>query len=406
MKGKKKLLIIIPAIFMSIVIALTSIGVVAFVKERQKQVTEWNNTMWFSFSDVIEFGEGSINVSYDEIKAYKPQKDIYNSKVYYETLTEDEKVLYNALEYAFDNNYVYIFVEEALLSKTERTMEDIIDFVSLDSPVIQQNVDWEWYSHELIFTQFILFKPEERTAKGDLVAIKNFSEDRAAKVQAAVDTASKWELAFSENATDTEKARAIYRYIDENIEYESEEVDKTLDYLCTAVDGATNCDGFSNIYSLLCNMNGLRCFEKYSVAEEEGADGHTWATVLISDKWYNVDCTPADGIDSDSEERELMRFGFSDEFYLETPEYIGVFPESAECITPVSGHFEACSSENALSDICDAFSESETGYIIVAFDVFDEEECDLFQNVANRLYKDIDIVTLYGEAMTVCYITA
>ena len=406
MKGKKKLLIIIPAVFMCIVIAITSVGIVGFLNEREKQVSEWNNTRWFSFAKVLGYSEGSINVSYDEIKAYIPQKDIYNSKVYYNTLTEDEKVLYNALEYAFDHNYVYIFVEESVMSKTEKTMENIIDFVSLDSPVLQQNVDWEWYDHEITFSQVILFKTEQRLAKGDLVAVRNFSKERTDKVQQAVDTASKWDLGFSEDATDEEKARAIYRYIDENIEYESGEVDRKKDYLCTAVSGKTNCDGFSNIYSLLCNMNGLECFEKYSVPAEEDGDGHTWSTVLISDKWYNVDCTPSEGLSANDIERERMRFGYSDEYCLQTPEFVGVFPESTECITPYAGHFESCSADNVLSDICDAYRASDDGFVIVAFDVFDEEECDLFQDVANRLYKDIDIVTLLGDEMTICHVAA
>lgn len=157
-KGKKKLFIIIPAIVTSLVIAITSVGAVAFVKERQRQVDEWSETVWFAFSNVMEFGEGSINITYKEIEKYEPQKDIYNSKVYYDTLTSEEKVLYNALEYAFDNNYVYIFVDNAVLSDTDKTMENIIDFMSLDSPFLQQNVDWEWYEHEMVYSKLILFK--------------------------------------------------------------------------------------------------------------------------------------------------------------------------------------------------------------------------------------------------------
>ena len=140
-------------------------------------------------------------------------------------------------------------------------------------------------------------------------------------------------------------------------------------------------------------------------AEEDG-DGHTWSTVLISDKWYNVDCTPSEGLSANDTERERMRFGYSDEYCLQTPEFVGVFPESTECITPYAGHFESCSADNVLSDICDAYRASEEGFVIVAFDVFDEEECDLFQDVANRLYKDIDIVTLLGDEMTICHVAA
>ncbi len=405
MKGKKKLFIIIPAIVTSVVIALISVGAVALVKEREKQVAQWKEIERFCFSESMEFGEDSINLKYDEIKKYEPQKDIYNSGVYYEALTEEEKVIYKALEYAFDHNYVYIFVGEDILEDTENTMTNIVEFMSLDSPFLQQNVDWELYDFEMTYTEFIMFKPESETVKGDLLAVNNFSAERTKAVQKAVDTASEWDLNMPENATDVEKARAIFRYVDDNIEYGSEEADKTLDYLCTAVEGETNCDGFANIYSLLCNMNGLKCFEKYSLAPEGEDDGHTWNTVLISGEWYNVDCTPAkenkkDGVN------ELMRFGYSDDLQLDKPEYIGIFPESTENLTPVAGRFDACSSENALSDICDAFEESETDYIIVAFEVFDEDECDLFQKVANRIYRDIDIVTLYGDKLTLCYIKA
>lgn len=405
MKGKKKLFIIIPAIVTSVVIALISVGAIALVKEREKQVTEWKDIQRFCFSEDIEFGEGSINLTYDEIKEYKPQKDIYNSRVYYDTLTEEEKVVYNALEYAFDHNYIYIFVDEEILADTDNTMENIVDFMALDSPFLQQNVDWELYDFEMTFTEFIVFKPESESVKGDLFAVKNFSAERTNAVQKAVDTASEWDLDFPENATDTQKARAIFRYIDENIDYGTEKVDRKLDYLCTAVDGETNCDGFANIYSLLCNMNGLKCFEKYSVPpEEEESEGHTWNTVLLSDKWYNVDCTPTKEDVTDALIMERLRFGYSDEMQLDTPEYEGIFPESINNITPVNGHFKSCSDENVLSKICDAYRKSENDYIIVAFDIYDEEECDLFQKVANRLYMDIDIVNLYGDRLTLCYI--
>ncbi len=405
MKGKKKLFIIIPAIVTSVVIALISVGAIALVKEREKQVAQWKDIQRFCFSEDIEFGEGSVNLTYDEIKEYEPQKDIYNSRVYYDTLTEEEKVVYNALEYAFDHNYIYVFVDEEILADTDYTMENIVDFMALDSPFLQQNVDWELYDFEMTFTEFIVFKPESKSVKGDVFAVKNFSAERTNEVQKAVDTASEWDLDFPENATDIEKARAIYRYVDENIEYGSAEVDRTLNYLCTAVEGETNCDGFANIYSLLCNMNGLKCFEKYSLASEDEDNGHTWNAVLISGEWYNVDCTPARENKTDGV-MEIMRFGYSDDLQLDKPEYVGIFPECTENLTIVAGRFKACSSENALADICDAFKESETNYVVVAFEVFDEEECDLFQNVANRIYKDIDIVTLYGDRLTLCYVEA
>ena len=405
MKGKKKLFITIPAIVTGIVIALVSVGALTLVKEREKQVAEWNEIQRFCFSKDIEFGEDSINLTYDEIKEYKPRRDIYNSKIYYNALTEKEKVVYNALEYAFDHNYVYIFVDEEILADADYTLENIVDFMALDSPFLQQNVDWELYDFEMTFTEFIVFKPESKSVKGDTFAVKNFSAARTKAVQKAVDTVSKWKLDFSKDATDVEKARAIYKYVDENIEYGSEDVDRTLNYLCTAVAGETNCDGFANIYSLLCNINGLKCFEKYSLASEGEDNGHTWNTVLLSGEWYNVDCTPARENKIEGA-MEIMRFGYSDDLQLDKPEYADVFPKSTENITPVSGCFDACSSENALSDICDAFEESETDYIIVAFEVFDEDECDLFQKVANRIYRDIDIVTLYGDKLTLCYIKA
>ena len=406
MKGKKKLFIVIPLIVTIIFTALCSYGLMLFHKEREKQIAQWNDTVWFTFSDTIEYGEGSVTLSSREMAKYKSTEDVYNSYVYYNTLKKEEKIIYKAMQYAYDNNYVYFHVEQKALPESEYSLMDILTFLSLDSPVIQQNLDAEWYDHELTTSNVILGKVVERKLEGDTIFVDNFSEERTAEADKAVEKIKKWDLEIPEDADDTEKARAFYRYIDENIEYSSAKVEKGVDYLCLAVtSGKTNCDGFANTFSLLCNMNGIKCFEKLSEPGEEDEEGHTWNTVMLSGEWYHVDCTPAQNIESKDGVRELLRFGYSDEFQLDIADYEGVFPECNQNINPVACHLDACSSDNALSEITDAYRESENDWIIIAFDVFDEEECDLFQNVANRLYLDIDIITISGDEITLCYLT-
>ena len=137
--------------------------------------------------------------------------------------------------------------------------------------------------------------------------------------------------------------------------------DNVEDYLYSAVfSGKTNCDGFANMYSLLCQMNGLSCFEKVSAAQTEDGTGHTWNAVSIEGKWYNVDCTEAVYEDEDEEIieiYELLQFGFSDSLQSDKHDYKDITPLCSENIIPVDEQFSSPGASGVASAIARCIRE-------------------------------------------------
>ncbi len=91
--------------------------------------------------------------------------------------------------------------------------------------------------------------------------------------------------------TDEEKALRIYRYICYNVTYNmpSTSSSNILYYDCFYLEGVLNnnqavCDGICKTYSLLCNIEGIRCVRAASTS-------HAWNEVFIDGNWYTVDAT-------------------------------------------------------------------------------------------------------------------
>ncbi|MCY6957814.1 transglutaminase-like domain-containing protein [Clostridium brassicae] len=102
--------------------------------------------------------------------------------------------------------------------------------------------------------------------------------------------------------TSKEKAKIIYNWIGQNIEYDYDKVDKILDNDFTIKSGAINtfntkkgiCFDYSCLYSAMCKANNI----KVRIVTGEGFNGsnwvsHAWNEVYISEenKWINVDTT-------------------------------------------------------------------------------------------------------------------
>lgn len=404
-----------------VIVAVLMTGGYFYRKEQEKQIAAWREEVSFAFSNnAYEFKEDGWLLK-EELENYKPVNDVYNSGIYYEKLNKDEKLIYNAFEYALDNNYTYIYVDDRMVIEEERNVINILEFLSLDSPIVQQNLNVLSGKTNFSLDARIMHKFVSKKIFGTLINVDNFSETYTAQVYDAVEKLKQIKIDFPENATEKDKAWAIFEYIDGELEYFNdtgdvigtptvERKEKTTNYLYEAVvDKKTNCDGFANTFSFLCNINGLRCFEKNSLENRNLKEsGHTWNTVLIDGEWYNVDCTPA--LEKDRDEKsdtgsKLMRFGFSDDMQLQTAAYKGMYPECKKGIIPVAYSFETCDDEGATEKIAKALKESEDGYIIVSFKEYDKDEIsDLMWDVVYWMYSDIYYVTHEGEINNMCYI--
>ena len=129
-----------------------------------------------------------------------------------------------------------------------------------------------------------------------------------------------------EDKTDSEKIKAIYDYICDNVEYDYDSLpdqNNTLKYTAYAalIDGKAVCQGYSAaMYRLLLEAgvdNRIICGTDSE--KEEPANDHTWNIVRLGDEYYNLDVTKDDEL---GEELYFLRgSGTFDNDHIRLEEY-------------------------------------------------------------------------------------
>ena len=418
---KSKKTSIIAIVFVVAAILFLSTSFYSAYQDMQAQISEWQDTTWFVFTNDFDSLENAEYLTIEEIQKFESATDIYNQGVYYETLNAQEKLIYKAYQYALDNNYIYTDVDGELLEGCNNSALDIIVFLSLDSGIVQQNLSTVEYTSSYTMYNRFYWQEVSKEFEGYLVSAETFSEERIAKVDKAIKKLEKIEFNFDENTTEKEKAWEIFKYVEDNVNYFPEEkasklnnksgqkLEEVEDFLYSAVfEGETNCDGFANMYSLLCQMNGLKCFEKVSSSQDEKIAGHTWNAVSIDGKWYNVDCTEAIYTDEDEktiEIYELLNFGYSDELQSDKLDYANITPKCNDNILPVVKQYSSPEASGVAREIANAIRESDEDSAVVVFKSFDEEDFRrVGRNIADNLYSSIYYVMDERESATICYI--
>ena len=268
-----------------------------------------------------------------ELQNYVSQYRDYNTYTYFSHLNDTEKLVYHAYEYAMDEALPYFWIDDRLLLGMERSTFQVLEFLSLDSALVEQN-----YSH----LQGSYTEPTGATYTSFFV--ENFTREKLNnKKQAIIEarlylswnpnwkTASDWKA-----APDREMAEYIYDILGEYISYETNIEGK--EYLYNGLYNLkTNCDGYTNAFALMCAIADIPCIEINSDTPK-GETGHTWNAVFLEGKWVHVDATGA-GEDFYSEcencRQERMYFGFSDALLEEKVLYTDIVPSCPEGLSSV-----------------------------------------------------------------------
>ena len=127
---------------------------------------------------------------------------------------------------------------------------------------------------------------------------------------------------------DMEKARAIYRWVAENIDYNVQGLfeDNYGDVSAEGVlkSGRSVCSGYSNLFERLANASGLEAVTISGYAKGysytpgmrfSGQTDHTWNAVKIDGKWYLIDSTWGAGVVG-ADKKYHREF---DDYYFLTP---------------------------------------------------------------------------------------
>lgn len=395
-----------------ILLCIFGIGYVVSNQYIEKEVEEWNKVVYIGYSNKVDYDDYVEYETLETLEAYEFEKELYSNFYYYDQLNESEKTVYNLLRFAYEKNLDYLFIDESICDECDYSLTDIASFLALDTPMLEQNLIMGEDDTKYTVEQQFLYKTVSRELKGSYIGIENFEKERTEKKELAVKEAKKIEFDFTETDTELEKARIIFNYLQDNIIYEMDEEKDTTqeildsDYLYDAIcEGATNCDGYANAFSLLCYFNDITCIEKMTPNDSEEI-GHTWNSAFLDGKWYNVDATEsADEEDVAEWYDELMiNFAFSDATQSDAPAYPELLPECNSSLIPVARVFDKSSDDEVMKEIKAAFKETDEDYIVVTFKTLDKDEDEFLEDIVDTLWKSIYTYTLKGDACNVVVI--
>ena len=333
-----------------------------------------------------------VQLKSEELKNYISEYNKFNNYYYFQHLNETEKLLYRAYEYALDHGLPYIAMDDRLLVGMSRPAFQVLEFFSLDSAVVEQNIS---------FTQDGYYDVESYTS----FFVENFSEEKlkhkkAAIMEARIIVARE---SYQKNRSKRELAQFFYEYM--SMIYYTEEIEGG-EYLYNALCvGQTNCDGFTNAYALMCAIAEIPCVEVNSDTPA-GEVGHTWNMVYIDGKWVHVDGTGAKGFlyaDRDIRNEDWIYFGFPDSLLQDKPLYRNIIPASPEGIHPIL-HIPSGRIENFNYHVRKAFEENDRMMAIVLVDEGDLKEQMTAELVAELGYDLNYIYYKTFEGKTVYYL--
>lgn len=374
----KKVLWIILAVAISL--GLLTAGTYAIIYDFAQQ----NNFVRVGFShEASPVSSGSEVIYYKaaDLVNYESAYRDYNSYVYFSQLTEQEQKVYRIMEYALDNSYPNILFDDRLLEGNRYTLEEILRFLSMDSSMVEQNLVEGYTDFYIDSSRYERFGIKTRIT-GNLLYVSNFTSEKLERKNEALKKAEAICQQIPSAATCIEKATWIYDYLGQNVTWvDADETNKDFlyDALCL---GKSNCDGFANAFSLLCQLVGIDSVEKiYLTGTAE--PGHTWNVLLLNGVWYNADATAAKADVSreyDWQRKIRIYFGFSDQFQSNKPIFADILPACTEDFNPVAHKYGSLADTGVKEDLISAFSESTRQYTVFQFDHITRDELQAFVN--------------------------
>ncbi len=338
-----------------------------------------------AFGEVISENYNGIKeiVTCDEFQSKEINYSIYRSDFHYSKLSEDEKFLYRCFEYALENGYPCIYVDD-LITPNADDFGKILSFLALDSPLLEQNLVYETGTFT---TYYEIGLSRQAKLDGVYLYIENSNPALWDGKLKAINRAKQIVSSMPEGLTEVEKAKYLHRYTVENVKYHDYNSSEGLwQYLHDAVvDGKSNCDGSANMLSLLLNIAGIECYEKMHT---NNIVGHTWNMIRLDGVWYNIDATAQDKYQTEDISFYIKRnFAFADSIQRYVPNYNEIYPAVNEGLgIKVNIHIESIDKDSFLYLVKSAFDENGENCALVLVDDYTEVEAtEAMQRLADFL---------------------
>ena len=333
-------------------------------------------------------GEENDPIDYQDIADYQSIYSEYNSRLMYNTLTDEQKQVYRILEYAHDNEYTSIFLDSRLVSNIGLSVEEILRLLAVDSPMVQQN--YSCSTNDTGYTFSYLWGLLSFEIGGQEFTIEGFSHESMEKKKTAVSVAKEIVKTIPKNLNQLEQARFLFRYLTREVTYKASstapnEQNNLYDAL---VLRETQCDGYANAFSLMCAMANIPCAEKVCYGKQEDEVGHTWNVFCADGVWYNADLSlDADYADLHIEMNTDFQFGFSDARVKDETDFYERFPKCNTNLIAVDYMASSSSDSKLVGNIRNAFRKGKK-FVYIGLEKGKLKTSDL-QKIANQTGHDI-----------------
>lgn len=346
-----------------------------FTGESVVQAAEAIPRIGFGTGELFAEGYQETILSAEEVENLVVSSSDYRASLHYAALDPQEQLVYHALEYAMEQGYTNVLVDDLLIADAE-TLARIVDYLALDSPLLEQNL---WLETGSFTTYYPVEAPSGYIRQAELtgyyITVDNFESVWWEKKQQALAKAKDIVADLPADASEAEKAEILYRYIVDVVDYEDYEDEAIHPYLYDALFmGATHCDGYTNAVSLLFRLAGLDCVEKMYEPEDENEIGHTWNCVSIDGVWYNMDAAGVEFVPGqDSSMGPGYCFAFADLFQVGRPTYAELYPACETSLyMPVDAYLVDGSSNAFFNAAKDGFNAHEREWTLIVLEHYNE----------------------------------
>lgn len=286
-----KVIMIILAVLLVVAAAALAVYIYSDGMRQGNMNANVDNSFLFGtcYGDVndVELNEELISVK--AMQTYNGEVKRITSAYFLDQLREAEEdkavSLYNALIYAYNNNYNFISVPASLYDDT--VMLKAVYYANCDLPIMDLNT-------QVGYSDSSITMADGTVSKRYYVYLPTGGKNHLNFKRQAVEEAKKIAATLPESCqTDMQKAAYFHDWLVQNVRYTADVsyVDSNPYYLYDALVGrVTNSDGFSRTYTLLLNLCGVESFTVFR-AEGGGQIAHAWNIFKADGQYYQADAT-------------------------------------------------------------------------------------------------------------------
>lgn len=239
--------------------------------------------------DVNDVELTQVLISAKSLEKYNGEVSRISSEYYLDQLRKQKETeavsLYNALIYAYNNEFNFISVPAALYD--EDLLIKAVYYANCDLPIMDLNT-------QIGFSDSSITLADGTVSKRYYIYMPTGSANHVSFKRQAVEEAEKIVKTIPESCTtDMQKAEYLHDWLVKNVRFTADDtyVASAPYYLYdTLVGRVSNSDGISRSYTLLLNLCGVESFTVYR-AEGGGKMAHSWNIFKADGAYYQSDAT-------------------------------------------------------------------------------------------------------------------